>query len=81
MAVVSASLFFGSGDVSDAEINAMAIRIAEKLMSVGDIGNLKARRIQFMLGKYGEETPGGGLSHQGLSLELAKLLKSELVPV
>ena len=50
---MSASLFFGSGDVSDAEINAMAIRIAEKLMSVGDIGNLKARRIQFMLGKYG----------------------------
>lgn len=79
--MVTASHFCGGGNVSDAEINAMAIRIAEKLMAVGDIGNLKARRIQFMLGKYGDETPGGGLNHQGLSLELAKLMKAELVTV
>jgi len=64
---------------TDDEINAMADRIATQIMSVGDIGNLKAKRMQFMLGKYGEESPGGGLNEIGLKLELAKILKRELV--
>lgn len=67
--------------MSDEEINALADRIAKKLMSVGDIGSVNARRIQFMLGKYGNELPGGGLSLIGLKLELAKILKEELVGV
>jgi hypothetical protein len=65
--------------VSDEEINELADRISKKLMSVGDIGSVNARRIQFMLGTYGNELPGGGLSLIGLKLELAKILKQELV--
>jgi hypothetical protein len=65
--------------LTDEEINAMADRIATQIMSVGDIGNLKAKRMQFMLGKYGDESPGGGLNKIGLKLELAKILKRELV--
>jgi hypothetical protein len=64
---------------TDEKIVAMADRIATTLMSVGDIGSEKANRMQFMLGKYGSESPGGGLNLIGLKLELAKILKQELV--
>lgn len=63
----------------DDEINAIADRIARKLLEVGDDSALKLRawRIQFKLGQYQNEIDGGGLSLLGLRLELAKLLKQE----
>lgn len=63
----------------DEEINAIADRIARKLLEVGDDSMLKMRawRIQFKLGQHGNEIDGGGLSLIGLKLELAKLLKQE----
>lgn len=67
--------------MTDDEINEMADRIAVKLLSVGDIGDAKAYRMQFMLGKYGSEMPHGGLNRIGLKLELAKILKQELAEV
>lgn len=57
----------------DEEINAIADRIARKLLAVGDDSMLKmiAWRIHFKIGQHGNEIDGGGLSLIGLKLELA----------
>jgi hypothetical protein len=67
--------------MSDEEINAMADRIAVKLLADGDdpaIGR-KAYRLQYKLGEYGSEVSGSGLNRIGLKLALAKFLKEEFV--
>jgi hypothetical protein len=63
---------------TDDEIFEMADRIAVALLKVGDDGEMKAYRVQFKLGKYGQEMSGGGLNRIGLKLELARQLKAEL---
>jgi hypothetical protein len=60
------------------EIEAMADRIAKKLLKTGDFGDSEAYRVQFMLGKYGCESAAGGLDQSGLSRELARILAEEL---
>jgi len=60
------------------EIEAMADRIAKKLLKSGNFGDKAAYRVQFMLGEYGCESAAGGLNQSGLSRELARILLEEL---
>tara|TARA_R110002126_G_C10317999_1_gene488634 strand:- start:168 stop:401 length:234 start_codon:yes stop_codon:yes gene_type:complete len=54
----------------------LASFIARGIMIIGDEGQRKAWRVQFMLGFYGSETPAGGLNENALKNVIATLLRS-----
>ena len=54
----------------------LAAFLARGIMLIGDEGPYKAYRVQFMLGRYGTETGGGGLNENALKNVISTLLRS-----
>lgn len=48
--------------------------LARELFALGSLGDVQCGRIEFKLGPYGDERPGGGMAEKPLAEFIAKKL-------